>query len=624
MPPDSPELTFLNGLDYIVVGLYMLAVIGIGVYVSKFNRKTEDYFKGGGHVPWGLAGVSLFISGFSAFMFVGAAGVAYGSGGGALVLFALAGPAYLFGYFIYGPLWRRTRIDTPMQFLGRRYSPGTTYFYTLLAVIPNVLVLGIMIYTLCILTSTAFGFNTLTFDLGVTTLNGFQLSLIVTGSVLVIYTMVGGLWAVMVTDALQFLILFLLTLIMVPVAYHFLGDGSIADGIGRLVREAPEGYFSVTLAGQPKLFWAAYFMSILIGYNVQWHIAQRYYSVPDERDTRKMALWCAGLGVLMPLLWITPVLVTPILFPDIASMWPELAKPSEAAFVTLALSVLPHGMLGFMVAAIFAATMSSADTTFNWLAAVLTKDVYVPVSERLGRAEPSERRQLLFGKLSVAAMGVIAIWIALNMERFGGAFDVYLRADSLYKAPMFIPVLLGLVYTKTPWWSAIAAFTAGVIGVIGVGVWAGLAQGQSVNALANIFSDVRLTIFGLEMGRFEVNMLVGTVVSTAAFFGTSLFNKREGAFRQRIEAFEDDLHTPALAEPGAALDLRGLRAYRLAARMGMGIGVLLILFTVLTIQDRGILNLIAGVLALCLGVLIEVATRRYERRHAMRTAEVEL
>ena len=437
---------------------------------------------------------------------------------------------------------------------------------------------------------------------------------------LVIYTMVGGLWAVMVTDALQFLILFLLTLIMVPVAYHFLGDGSITEGIGRLIREAPDNYFAVTLVGQPKLFWVSYFISILLGYNVQWHIAQRYYSVPDERDTRKMALWCAGLGVLMPLLWITPVLVTPILFPDIASMWPELAKPSEAAFVTLALTILPHGMLGFMVAAIFAATMSSADTTFNWLAAVLTKDVYVPVAERLGSA-PSERRQLLFGKLSVAAMGVIAVWVAMNMDRFGGAFDVYLRADSLYKAPMFIPVLFGLVYTKTPWWSAIFAFVMGVLGVFAVGYWANVAQGQPVDSLADLFTDIRLTVLGLEMGRFEVNTIVGLIVSTVAFFGSALFNKREGAYRTRIEAFEHDLRTPAYAAPGTKLDLRGLRAYRLAGRLGMGVGVLLILFTTLTIGERGILNLIAGVLALALGVLIEVVTRRYERRHTIPAAD---
>ena len=614
-----PELRFLNGLDYFVVGAYMLMVIGVGLYVSRFNRQTSDYFKGGGHIPWGLACVSLFISGFSAFMFVGAAGVAYGSGVGALVLFSLACPAYLIGYFVYGRLWRRTRIDTPMQFLGRRYSPGTTYFYTLLAVLPNVLILGIWIYILCIFISTALGFGQATFDVGFATLNGFQLSLLVTGTVMVLYTMVGGLWAVMVTDALQFVILFLVTLIMVPVAYAFLGDGSIVDGVGRLLREAPENYLTVHLKDQPMLFWPTYFLSIVLGYNVQWHIAQRYYSVPDERDTRKMALWCALLGLLLPLMWLLPVLTTPILFPDLESMWPELTQPSEAAFVTLALTVLPHGLLGFMVAAIFAATMSSADTTFNWLAAVLTKDVYVPIARRLRGAEPSERRQLFVGKASVAVMGVVAIWVALNMERFGGAFDVYLRADSIYKAPMFIPVLLGLVYTRTPWWSAIVAFGAGVLGIMATGFVAGVVQGQPVQSLADLFTDIELTVFGLEMGRYEVNMLVGALVSTVAFFASALFAKREGAFKAQIERFEHDLRTPAYAAPGTKLDLRGLRAYRLAGRLALGIGGFLVLFALLTLGEGAGLNLIAALLALGIGAAIIVLTRRYERRQAERT-----
>ena len=98
-----PPLKHLNTLDYLVVAVYLLIVIGTGIYVSRFNKKTSDYFKGGGHVPWGLSMVSLFVSGFSAFMFVGAAGVTYNNGGGAIILFSLALPAYLIGYYIYGP-----------------------------------------------------------------------------------------------------------------------------------------------------------------------------------------------------------------------------------------------------------------------------------------------------------------------------------------------------------------------------------------------------------------------------------------------------------------------------------------------------------------------------------------
>lgn len=592
----------------------MVMVAVVGVYVSRFNERTSDYFKGGERIPWRLSMLSLFVSGFSAFMFVGASGYAYRNGGAALVLFSTAFPAYLLGWALYGPLWRRTRIDTPMQFLHRRYSPGTTYFYTLLSVVPNVLMLGISIYTLCIFIASALGFGDRVFALGGIELEGFQLILVVTGAVIAFYTLVGGLWAVIVTDALQFLILFLVTLIILPAAYVFLGDGSLVGGVARLVREAPEGYFGLSVEGQTPLFWTAYLVNIVLGYNVNWHIAQRYYSVPDERDTRKMALWCAGFSLVLPLMWIAPVMAARVLFPDLSAMWPGLAEPTEAAFVTLAMAILPHGMLGVMVAAMFAATMSSADTTFNWLAAVLTKDVYVPLGRMLAGEEPSERRQLLVGKLSVAVMGLLAVWIALSMERFGGAFDVYLRASSLYGPPMFIPVLFGLVYTRTPWWSGMAAFGVGVLAIVAAGYAANRALGLPVGALDVLFGNIQLTVLGLELGRYELNTLVGAGASTACFFASALVNRRAGAFAERIASLERDLRTPARAG-GERLDLRALQAYRLAGWLSVGIGGVLWLFAAAGSGERGaLLNLLAGTLALGLGGGVIVGERIYRRR----------
>lgn len=612
-----PDLRHLNGIDYAVVGSYMLMVIAVGIYVARFNRETGDYFKGGGRIPWGLSCVSLFISGFSAFMFVGAAGFAYRNGGAALILFSLAGPAYLFGYFIYGRAWRRTRIDTPMAFLSRRYSPGTTYFYTVLSIVPNVLILGIMVYTLCIFLSTALGFNELALNVGGMEVSGFQLTLLITGVVIVIYTLLGGLWAVMVTDALQFVILFLVTLVMLPAVYFYMGDGNLAGGVARLIRDAPQGFFDLSLKDQPALFWLAYFINIVLGYNVNWHIAQRYYSVPDERDTKKMAAWCAALGVILPLMWVLPVLGARVLFPDMAGMWPELAEPSEAAFVSLALSILPHGLLGVMVAAIFAATMSSADTMFNWMAAVVTKDVFVPVGRRLAGDEPSERIQLAVGKASVAVMGVIAIWVAWNMERFGGAFDVYIRANSMYSAPMFIPVILGLVFTRTPWWSGMAAFGGGVVAILVVGALANLSQGMAVSSIGDLFTNVEVTVLGLELGRYELNTFVGMTAAAAVFFGASVLDRRTGPFLIRIEALEKDLRTPAYASD-AGVNLRGLQAYRLAGWLSALIGGLLLLMALPVLGDgRASLNLVAGLLAAVLGLIVVRWTRRYEKRAKM-------
>lgn len=612
-----PELNFLNALDYSILGIYMLMILGIGFYVFRFNKKTADYFKGGGHVPWKLSAVSLFISGFSAFMFVGASGITYSNGGGAMLLFSFALPAYLLGYFIFGPLWRRTRIDTPLQFLTRRFSQETTYCYTLLAVVPNTLVLGIMIYTLCIFITSALGISEMTFNLGFATFDGFEFMLLVTGVVLVIYTTLGGLWAVMVTDGLQFLIVLLVTAIITPMAFALLGDGSIMDGISRLVREAPQGYFDIELEGKPFLFWPTWFVYIIFGYNVNWHIAQRYYSVSDERDTKKMALWCGGLSFVLPMLWILPVMTTPILFPDMAALWPELAQPSEASFVTLALAVLPHGMLGLLAAAIFAATMSSTDTLFNWLAAVLTKDVYVPVATRFSGRAPAEKTQMWVGKLCVALLGIIAIWVAFNVKRFGGAFDVYMRAESLYKITLFVPVFLGLLYTKTPWWSALASVAAGVVSVLVIGVFAALQSELPLQFMNILFADISVTWFGFDLTRYELNATVGLAVSGLVFFVSAFFNKRQGDFKTRIESFETDLKTPAYAELDERITPEGLKAYGIMGWLALGMGVGMIGLALPTWGDGGGLNFIAGILAAIVGAVILRAIRRYHKRHTV-------
>ncbi len=604
-------LESLNGIDYLVVALYGVLVLSAGLIVSRFNKKTSDYFKGGGNIPWGMSAVSLFISGFSAFMFVGAAGFAYRNGSAAIILFSLAAPAYLLGYFLYGRLWRRTRLDTPMQFLSRRYSPGTTYFYTVFSVIPNVLTLGISIYTLCVFVSTAFGFNTVTFQLAGLSMNGLQACMLGTGVVIVFYTLLGGIWAVMVTDSLQFIVLFLASLIILPVSYFVLGDGSLGDGISRLITEAPEGFLGFRLKDRPGLFWLAYGLNIVLGYNVNWHIAQRYYSVPDERDTRKMAAWCAGLSLVLPLMWILPVMAARVLYPDLASMWPELNEPTEAAFVTLALGILPHGMLGIIVSAMFAATMSSADTALNWLAAVVTKDAYVPLYNKTTGRLPSDRVQLIFGKLSVALMGLIATWIAFNMEKLGGVFDVHTKANSLYSAPMFIPVILGLVITRTPWWSGIVSFGFGVVAIVAMSFLANVVQGLPADSFASLFIDIDLTVLGMHMTRYELQMLTGILATTTIFLASTAFTKREGKYKERIEAFETDLATPAFATPDMALDLRGIRASMLVGRLSILIGGILFIVTIPTLNDSGWqLNIVGAVIAVAIGLAIILTLRK--------------
>ena len=102
-----PAFNTVNAVDYGLIALYFAIVVCVGFYAARKNRGTDDYFKAGGQVPWVLAGMSNWVSGFSAFMFVAAAGYTYRIGIGAIVVFTTATWCYLVGYFVFAPLWRR-------------------------------------------------------------------------------------------------------------------------------------------------------------------------------------------------------------------------------------------------------------------------------------------------------------------------------------------------------------------------------------------------------------------------------------------------------------------------------------------------------------------------------------
>ena len=114
-----------NHVDYIVIALYALLMVRVGFYVLRFNRGAAEYFRGGSRIPWLVAGLSCFMSGFSAWTFTGAAGVAYRSGIAAIGLYIGNALSFLLGYFVFAGRWRRTRITTVMEYLAGRFNVAT-------------------------------------------------------------------------------------------------------------------------------------------------------------------------------------------------------------------------------------------------------------------------------------------------------------------------------------------------------------------------------------------------------------------------------------------------------------------------------------------------------------------
>jgi solute:Na+ symporter, SSS family len=582
-----PVFNTVNTVDLVLIGLYFVILIWVGIYSARQNKNTDEYFKGGGKIPWLIAGLSNWVSGFSAFMFVAAAGFTYVNGGSAVVIFTSAAWAYLLGYFTFAKKWRRARLDSPLQFLSRRFSTSTTYYYSFTAIIPQIIGIGQGLYILCIFVSTALGFSERQFALAGVGLTGLQASVIIVGTVMVVYTVIGGLWAAVLSDAVQSVIIGTMTVIIFPISFMYLGQGGgIMAGFSRLLDEAPKGYFGLNGEASSPLFLISYLINVILGYNVAWALAQRYLSVPDERGAQKMALLCAGLSIVGPMLWLLPMMASRVIFPNINELWPSLAVPAEASFVSLALMLLPHGMIGFVVSAILSATLGQANDAFNWLAATLTKDVYVPMRNRFSSVVPGEREQLMFARSTMLIVGILGIAVAMYIPRLGGAFNFALQYYSLTAAFM-MPVALGMVYTRTPWWSGIASCTA----AIGVGL--------TLMALG-VWSDQA----------FARNILSESCAASVVFFGSALWFRESDPRHAGIFALERDFATPAADEKGP-VDRRTLKVYRLLGLVCLLLGGVLTICILVpaTHVAPALINPIGGALLIMLGGFLMYVSR---------------
>ena len=120
----------VTAVDYAVIAIYMLLMVGIGVYAARFNKNASDYFRGANRIPWLVAGLSSFMSGFSAWTFTGAAGLAYRSGLVAILIYVGNALTFLLGYWLFAVRWRRARISTVMEYLVERYDERTRQVFS--------------------------------------------------------------------------------------------------------------------------------------------------------------------------------------------------------------------------------------------------------------------------------------------------------------------------------------------------------------------------------------------------------------------------------------------------------------------------------------------------------------
>src|SRR5438045_2616378 len=389
-----------NRTDYLVIVLYALLMVRVGFYVLRFNRGAAEYFRGGSRIPWLVAGLSCFMSGFSAWTFTGAAGVAYRSGIAAIGLYIGNGLSFLLGYFIFAERWRRSRITTVMEYLAERFNLATHQVFSWTTIVFQLFTSASTLFGLSLFVSSACGFPV-------------TWTIVGAGALIVFYCVLGGLWAVVVTDFLQASILMPFCLVLVVMSLLRVG------GVGGLVHALPPEMKAIHWSGEFGWFYlASWTIMVSFGYNTS-AMAQRYFSVDDERSARKIALLCSVLFFAGAFIWFIPPMAMRVIYPVLPSLRAALPKPSEAAYAVASLTLLPHGLIGVMLAAMFSATMANLSAQFSLKSAILSKDVY----QRLIRTSAGDRELLLVGWITTLLVGGCTTIMEVVIADVGNSVD---------------------------------------------------------------------------------------------------------------------------------------------------------------------------------------------------------
>lgn len=505
----------LATLDYVAILIYLVLMAGIGGILGLFVKNVREYFAGGNAVPWHLGAISNYMTMVSTFVFVAHAGVAYTDGLVAIVILWSAVPAALLGTAFLSHRWRRAGLVTPVEYLEQRYSSAVRQITSWGGVGFRILDNMVRLYALGIFISGTIGCS-------------MNQAIAVSGGIVIVYTMIGGLWAVVVTDAVQCAILLMITSVMVPLALSAVG------GFGALMDALPN-HFTWT-HGPKGSFWFlfVYYAMVLIKYNGNWAFIQRFYCTQDEQAARKMGLMSAVLFFICPVIFLLPPIAAAVLVPG-------LANPEEA-YVSICKRLLPPGAMGLMIAAMLSATMSTLSAEYNVTAGVLTRDIY----RRLFRPEAENREQMIVARLMTVALGSLIICGATQVYRFGGAFEVNKRLMGLIGVPLVVPLLCGILWRRPKPWGAVAAIAAGIA--------AGLLM-QKCPALC-----------------WETATFCQMLVCLAVLFSSALGESHDELYRQRVSAFFKRLATPVCESEGIpASTPDGHRAIMLLFTIALGL-----------------------------------------------------
>lgn len=570
----------MHAADWTILTAYLVGTVFLGVFLGKLVKNASDLFAAGGQSPWWTSGLSAFMTMFSANTFVVWGGLAYQYGIVAIVVNMCYGvAAILAGYTVAGR-WKKLGINTPAEYVTRRYGEGALHFYTGAMMIFRLVGSAGALYAIAtLIVAVTKG------DATASDLTGIPPELItailIFGAVIIIYTMIGGLWAVLMTDVLQFIVLNVTVLFVIPLAIWQIG------GWSTFVEKAPEGFFNLTAAKYTWPFLAGWVAIHYFMIGAEFAFVQRFLCVPTPKDARKSTFLFGGLYLFSPFLWLLPPLLWRVVSPIPADATPaEIVALKEQAYILSCKSVLPIGMLGLMLAAMFSATASMISSQLNVFSGVLANDVYRAITKR----KLSDQQLLRLGRLFTIIIGIIITAIAIAVPVMGGAEKVIISITEVMAVPLMAPMLWGVLSKKV---NARAVWvTAGICIPLGLTAQFGFSEGGFLESIKS----------GSALGEWFASnskLMLGVILPVAILTFLELTSSQTSLGWKRLQAEADT----ADEESPAAKDASNLPAKIIGIALYICAATMLILLFVNS-ENRGILVLFSCVLATIASVIL--------------------
>jgi solute:Na+ symporter, SSS family len=483
--------------DITIFLAYLIGIVLFGASFYKKNKSSSSFTLGNNNIPTWVISMSIFATFVSSISYLALPGQAFQTNWNPFV-FSLSIPfASFIAFKFFVPLYRSINSPSAYTFLEMRFGPWAKIYASVMYLLTQLMRTGTILFLLALTLNVFLGWN-------------IVLVIVITGISVLTYSILGGIQAVLWTDAIQGILLILGALVCIIVVMF-----SMPEGPGQIFQIAAAndkfslGSFKIVLTS--STFWVVLIYGIFINlqnFGIDQNYIQRYMTASSEKAAKKSALYGGLIYIPVSLLFLFIGTSLYSYYTALPGILPE-GTQTDRVFPFFIINSLPVGLRGLLIASIFAAGMSTISTSVNSSATVILKDYF----QKMLKESDAERKSIRILYSSSFLFSLISILIAITMINVQSALDTWWKLASIFSGGMLGLFLLALLSRKVNNLAAIIGVTVGVI-VIG---WMSLSpfffKSEDLQKFASPFHSYLSIVFGT-MSIFIFGFLSGIVINS--------------------------------------------------------------------------------------------------------------